>query len=119
MTIPANTTVRNAETGPTEQTSNQLALRFTHQLLDVLCGRRSPAQLRDRVTPQVLGLLTRSGPKTARSPGYRLSSVHACLATERTVEACAVIGTPNRARALVLRLERTDSRWLCTLLSVL
>lgn len=124
MTTPTRTpaisgTTRPPRTGPAEQTSAQLALRFTHQLLDVLTGRRNPGQLRDRVTPQVLGLLNSLRPRTAGGPGYRLGSVHACLATDRTVEACAVIGTPNRARALVLRLERTDTRWLCTMMSML
>lgn len=131
MTIPASSFAPTMDTarrepanppeptGLTEQTSGQLALRFTHQLLDVLSGRRNPGQLRERVTPQVLGLLNSSRPRAAGSPGYRLGSVHACLATDRTVEVCAVIGTPNRARALVLRLERTDTRWLCTLLSML
>lgn len=125
MTTSAPTPARNdeaippARTGPAEQTSTQLALRFTHQLLDVLSGRRNPEQLRGRVTPQVLGLLRSSRPRAAGSPGYRLGSVHACLSTDRTVEACAVIGTPHRARAMVLRFERTDTRWLCTLLSML
>ncbi|GAA4860301.1 Rv3235 family protein [Saccharopolyspora rosea] len=103
---------------PAERSATALAARVGEQLLDVLAGRRPLSQVRDRVSGPVAFRLAGTRLHAARSPGYRLRSVHACLTAESTVEACLVVGSPCRARALVLRLERDGTRWVCTLLSL-
>jgi hypothetical protein len=102
-----------------ERTACALAMRATEQILDVFAGRRSLHQIRDRVSGPVAGLIsTTLGWNPREVPDYRLRSVHACLTTPCKVEACAVVGTASRARALVMRLEQEDTQWSCTMLSM-
>lgn len=103
-----------------ERTACALATRITQQIVEVLIGRRSLNQIRDRLSIPVANLLaTGMGWTTSTRTQYRLHSVHACLTTRSRVEACAVVGNANRARAFVLRLERRNMEWACTMLSVL
>ena len=104
-----------------ERTACALATRTVEHIVEVLVGRRSLHQIRDRLSGPVAGLLgTSLGGKPGRRwfGDYRLGSVHACQTTPRKVEACAVIDTSSRARALVLRLEQEDTTWSCTMLSL-
>lgn len=101
-----------------ERTACALATRMTEHILDVLGGRRRLDQLRDRLSGPVAGLLS-SVLNTTRRAEYRLRSVHACMTSRSRVEACAVVAVAGRIRAFVLRLEQEDTRWCCTLLSVL
>ena len=48
-----------------------------------------------------------------------LRSVRITGPTPGAIEACAVVDTPERARAVALRLEERDGRWVCTALAVL
>ncbi|GAA2816898.1 Rv3235 family protein [Saccharopolyspora taberi] len=102
------------------RTAAALARFVGEQILDVLAGRRVVHQIRGWVSSPVAGLLSTIvlGWK-GEGPDYRLRSVHACLTDYRTVEACLVVGTINRVRALVMRLEQVDARWVCTVLSLL
>lgn len=110
------TLVPVAPGGAGESTSHVLATRMSKAILDVLTGRRKPASIRHQVSGAVALLLTSTPHWKGEGPSYRLRSVHTCLATARAVEACAVVETSHRARALALRLERADSHWSCTLL---
>lgn len=103
-----------------ERTACAVATRTVEQIFEVLAGRRSLHRIRDRLSGPVAGLLTTSlGRERERHLwGSRLGPVHACQTTPRAVEACAVIGTADRARALVLRLEQEETAWLCTMLSL-
>ncbi len=102
-----------------------LAARITSQILDVFAGHRPLNQIRDRLSGPVASLVaTKLSRKPPRNAGdqlgsYRLGSVHACLTTPNKVEACAVVGTSKRARAIVMRLEQKDTTWACTMFSVL
>lgn len=102
-----------------ERTSCALATRMAKQIVDILVNRRALPTIRSEVTVSVARVLATTHDFTREGPGFRMRSVHASLTTTRTVEACAVVGTAHRARALVLRLEQAESRWLCTLLAVL
>ncbi|SDX88140.1 hypothetical protein SAMN05216215_1016152 [Saccharopolyspora shandongensis] len=87
-------------------------------VFDVLAGRRALHEVREHLMPQVAGLLFTTRLHAAQSPDYRLRSVHACLVTDCAVEACMIVGTHYRVRALVLRLEQDSGHWVCTLLSL-
>lgn len=105
--------------GPGDHSSTALATHMSRRILEVLAGRQALGTLRSHLSGPVALALAGGLCKKAGGPDYRLRSVHACLTTTSTVEACALIETANRVRALVLRFERRDSRWLCTLLAPL
>ncbi|MDR7301283.1 Rv3235 family protein [Haloactinomyces albus] len=104
--------------GPGDRTASALASRTVGRLLDVLAGRRPLHQIRHWVSAPVAGFLAAMvrGRSTA-DPVYHLRSVHACLTSARTVEACAVIADTRRVRALTIRLERQSTQWSCTMLA--
>ncbi|CAM05611.1 hypothetical protein A8924_6791 [Saccharopolyspora erythraea NRRL 2338] len=104
----------------TERTACALARSAGEQILDVLAGRRSVPQLRRHLSSPVAALLLALLPRWyAEGPDYRLRSVHASLTDDHTVEACLIVGTTSRVRALVMRLEQEEARWVCTVLSLL
>lgn len=104
--------------GPESRTASALVDRTAGQILDVLAGRRPLRQIRQWVSAPVAGLLAAMvrGRSTA-DPTYRLRSVHACLTSARTVEACAIVADTRRVRALTMRLERQNTQWSCTMLA--
>ncbi|MEV5542662.1 Rv3235 family protein [Saccharopolyspora shandongensis] len=115
------TAVLSIETTPTEAVdgSASAVAGFVGELVfDVLAGRRALHEVREHLMPQVAGLLFTTRLHAAQSPDYRLRSVHACLVTDCAVEACMIVGTHYRVRALVLRLEQDSGHWVCTLLSL-
>lgn len=100
--------------------AHTIATRLATALTDVLATRRSPNQVRSRMTPTALGNLMRqlSGtPLPARN--FRVQSVHACLTTQRSIEATAVLTGATRSRALALRIEHRSGQWVCSALSLL
>ncbi|MEU6270001.1 Rv3235 family protein [Saccharopolyspora shandongensis] len=116
------TAVLSIETTPAEAVvdgSASAVAGFVGELVfDVLAGRRALHEVREHLMPQVAGLLFTTRLHAAQSPDYRLRSVHACLVTDCAVEACMIVGTHYRVRALVLRLEQDSGHWVCTLLSL-
>ncbi|QIZ34548.1 Rv3235 family protein [Saccharopolyspora sp. ASAGF58] len=88
------------------------------QVFEVLSGRRAMQEVREHVSREVAGLLLTTRLHATQGPDYRLRSVHACLVTGFAVEACMIVGTRYRVRALVMRVEQDDGRWVCTLLSL-
>ncbi|WP_144312036.1 Rv3235 family protein [Actinopolyspora erythraea] len=104
---------------PPFYSASALAHGAARSVVEVLSGRRPLHQIRRWLSRPVAGLLTsltRSGaPLDFRT---RMNSVHACPTNSSTVEVCVVIGEPQRHRAMALRLERLDSGWSCTLLSL-
>ncbi|MEU5850807.1 Rv3235 family protein [Saccharopolyspora shandongensis] len=116
------TAVLSIETTPAEAVADGSASAvagFVGELVfDVLAGRRALHEVGEHLMPQVAGLLFTTRLHAAQSPDYRLRSVHACLVTDCAVEACMIVGTHYRVRALVLRLEQDSGHWVCTLLSL-
>ena len=59
-------------------------------------------------------------PLRGRPPpeGRRVRRVRVCEPADGIVEACAVVVSHGRVRALALRLEGLDGRWLVTALTI-
>jgi hypothetical protein len=88
-------------------------------MAEVLAGARPAGQLSEVATLDVLRLLARgAGRLGARSSGLPqrpiVKSVRVSEPCDGIIEACAVINTGDRIRALALRLEGIDGRWRCT-----
>jgi hypothetical protein len=95
--------------------------RLTRAIAEVLAGARPPGQLCGIATLDVLRLLARGAGRLGARPGVPaqrpiVESVHVSEPCEGVVEACAVINTGPRRRALALRLEGIDGQWRCTAL---
>jgi hypothetical protein len=101
-----------------ESSAAAVAAFIGEQVFEALSGRRALHEVRDHVSGHVAGLLLTTRLHAAQGPDYRLRSVHASLITESTVEACMIVGTHYRVRALVYRAERDNGLWVCTLLSL-
>ncbi|MER7084102.1 hypothetical protein SAMN05421805_13044 [Saccharopolyspora antimicrobica] len=94
-----------------------IATHVGGHVFDVLSGRRTVHEIGEHVSARVAALLLTTRLHAAQGPEHRVRSVHACPITEFAVEACMVVGTHDRVRALVLRVERDGERWVCTRLS--
>lgn len=97
--------------------------RLAQAISEVLAGARPAGQLTGLVTLDVLRLLARGAGKLGTRPGAPpqqpiVASVHVSEPCDGVVEACAVIDTGLRKRALALRLEGIDGQWRCTALHV-
>lgn len=92
-------------------------------LIDVMLGQRPVSQLnavtnaavRAEVLRAVAALSPGSGVPRAR---LRVASVRVTTPGPTIVEASAVVRGTQRSRAMALRLEGLDGRWLCTALRV-
>lgn len=115
----SRTELANSSATPADRTSGALAGTLGAPVIDVLLGRRPLSQIKSRVSQSVHGLL-KSGSvrRLLDEPEQRLLSMHACAISPDLVEGCAVITSRIRTRALVLRWERSEGGWSCTLLSV-
>ncbi|MGW3468606.1 Rv3235 family protein [Saccharopolyspora sp. NPDC000995] len=98
--------------------ASALAEFIGEQVCEVLSGRRALHEVREHVSREVAGLLLTTRLHAAQGPDYRLRSIHACLVTGFAVEACMIVGTRYRVRALVMRIEQDNGHWVCTLLSL-
>lgn len=95
--------------------------RLAQAVAEVLAGARHAGQLCDVATLDVLRLLQRGAGRLGSRPGALrpvVGSVHISEPCAGVAEACAVIDTGVRVRALALRLEAVDGRWRCTALHV-
>lgn len=93
--------------------------RLAQALVEAFAGQRPAAQLEPWTAPDVYGMVQRRiGRAAATSRRPVVCSVHVSAPAEAIVEACAVIDTGDRRRALALRLEGVDGRWCCTALQV-
>lgn len=92
-------------------------------LIDVLVGQRPVSQLNSVTTAPVRADILRtvaSLPAQTRTTRVRLQVVSVRVTTPgpTVVEASAVIRGTQRSRAMAMRLEGLDGRWLCTALTV-
>lgn len=102
------------------------AARLAQAVVEVLSGDRPCAQLLRWTTEGVHAELRLRAGRAARAGAtVRLGSarpevraVRLCEPADGVAEVCAVIAGPDRCRALALRLEGADGRWLCTALQV-
>lgn len=97
---------------------------FAQAVVEVLSGHRPAPQLAGMATMSVYAgiertvtLRGRRGVQERRTvvrPIVR--SVHVSEPADGVAEACAVVDTGTRRRALALRIEGVDGRWTCTAL---
>ena len=100
------------------------AARLAQGVLEVAAGARPTSQLWRWTTQEVLDdVRRRSRPATVLDSQRRraqvpalVRSVHVCEPADGVAEATAIVQGRLRTRALALRLEGLDGRWLCTAL---
>jgi hypothetical protein len=100
--------------------------RLVQASVEARQGDRPMAQLLRWTTREVYDRLTREASATQASLTRRrgtvrpiVRSLHLDEPADGVVEACAVVDDGDRSRAVALRLEGLDGRWLCTALTVL
>ncbi|MFB7949580.1 Rv3235 family protein [Kitasatospora phosalacinea] len=98
----------------------ELAGRFAHRLVEVLCGARPVHQLQRHTTLpgfHQLAALVRTGPLRPRGRVLRprLGRVHDCAPGPGAVEACVRVELGPRHHVLAFRLERhtRTGQWQC------
>ncbi|MGL4173757.1 MAG: Rv3235 family protein [Actinomycetota bacterium] len=92
-------------------------------LIEVLTGHRRITQLMRWTTTDVFDdlrakvLIPEKGKNdSTRRNQPRVLSIHVCEPTDSVAEVCAVARSQSRTRAIALRLEGADGRWLVTAL---
>lgn len=102
----------------------QWAARLAQGVLEVAAGARPSSQLWRWTTQEILDdVRLRSRPATLLDSQRRraqvpamVRSVHVCEPADGVAEATAIVAGRLRTRALALRLEGLNGRWLCTAL---
>jgi hypothetical protein len=99
------------------------AARLAQALAEVLAGARPPQQLTDVASLDVLHQLERNAGRLVTRRGMpasapRVASVHVSEPGDGIAEACAVVDTGPRRRALAFRVETVRGRWRCTAVHV-
>jgi hypothetical protein len=94
--------------------------RLVQALVEVLAGDRPAAQLAPYTSLGVYRGLERRGGRWPQAVSLRpvVRSVHVSEPMPSVVEACAVIDTGQRRRAIAARFEGLDGRWQCTALQL-
>ncbi len=96
---------------------SEWSFAFIVNLLEILSGHRQPAQVMARCHRVIYHqLLTKAG--TDKVLG-KLRSVHLQEPLDGLCEVSATIRYGDRLKALALRFEGVDGRWLCTVLEIL
>ncbi|GAB3280108.1 Rv3235 family protein [Microbacterium lacusdiani] len=106
-----------------------LLTALTRGVLEVLAGVREPEQMarwltdepyRSLVTRAGMAVRARSARRTpVRRPVYAIRSIHHSSPADGVVEGVVIVETPQRTRAVAMRLEGIDRRWRATSLSIL
>jgi hypothetical protein len=99
------------------------AARFAQAVTESVTGLRPTTQLVRWTSQEVFRDLDRRAHlvRRAAGPAHRpvrpqVRSVHVCRTDARAAEVSVHIRHGHRSRALALRLERRDDRWVCTAL---
>lgn len=92
--------------------------RLTQSVVEVLGGRRSATTLVRALSPAVFQSLREPGPHPQLREGKVLSVRTQPLGPD-SIEVAAVIGCPERTRAIALRLQQRHQRWRCVCVVVL
>lgn len=98
--------------------------KIAQAMVEVISGQRPATQLIRHTSPTVYSLLARRALVSTRrlAAGPRRPAVvrriRVCEPTDGVVEACAVVVSHGRVRALAFRLEGLDGRWLMTQVAV-
>ena len=98
--------------------------RLAQAVVEVVSGQRPAPQLIRHIAPTVYSVIARQAMVAGRrrTPGPRRAAVvrrvRDCEPADGIVEACAVVVSHGRVRALAIRLEGLDGRWLVTALTI-
>lgn len=98
--------------------------KMAQAIMEVASGQRPAPQLIRHTTPPIYSVLARRALVSARrqQPGTRRGAVvrriRLCEPADGVVEACAVVVAHGRVRALALRIEGLDGRWIVTQLTI-
>jgi hypothetical protein len=91
-------------------------LRFIVSVVEVWAGRRQPAQLISWCHRVIyMELLRASG---SQKEIGKIKSIHQSEPLDGICESTALIRYGDRLRAVVIRFEGVDGRWLCTALKM-
>ena len=104
--------------GPMVEPDQQWVEHLTQSVVEVLGGRRSATTLVRALSPAVFQAL-RIPQEDTPLPDGRVISVRMQPLGDDSVEVAAVVGAPERTRALALRLHRRHNRWRCVCVAVL
>ena len=87
-------------------------MKFAVSVLESWAGRRQPAQLISKFHRQIyLNLLKQVG---SQKEIGRIRSIHQCQPLDGICESTITVRFGDRLRAMVIRFEGVDQRWLCT-----
>lgn len=92
-------------------------MSFATNLLEIIAGRRTPAQLANRCH-RVIYLRLTSLAGTSAEIG-RIRKIHQDAPLDGICESVITVRFGDRIRALAIRAEGVDGRWLCTALRLL
>lgn len=97
--------------------------RLAQAIAEMLAGARSPSQLHGVATLEVVRLIERRYGRFSAAAGAVqvrpiVRSVHIARPQPLAAEACAIIATGHRVRAIALRIELVDRGWRCTAVQV-
>lgn len=87
-------------------------MKFAVSVLEIWAGRRQPAQLISKLHRQIyMDLLKQVG---SQKEIGRIKSIHQCQPLDGICESTITVRFGDRLRAMVIRFEGVDQRWLCT-----
>ena len=87
-------------------------MKFAVSVVEIWAGRRQPAQLISKCHRQIyMKLLKEVG---SQKEIGRIRSIHQCEPLDGICESTITVRFGDRLRAMVVRFEGVDQRWLCT-----
>ena len=87
-------------------------MKFAISVVEIWAGRRQPAQLISKCHRQIyMKLLKQVG---SQKEIGRIRSIHQCQPLDGICESTITVRFGDRLRAMVIRFEGVDQRWLCT-----
>lgn len=88
--------------------------------LEGMHGRRSIQQLVRWTDEAVYKAIARRAAEQVATPAVRprVRTIRSCQVTDTVAEVCVVVQLGTRVRAVAVRLEAVDDRWLCTAFDV-
>ena len=100
--------------------------RMARAVIEAVAGERPPTQLTKWTTREVFNQVSvraqvaRRHPagKALAAPLRKVGSVRVCAVAPGIVEACAVVSGMTRARAVAMRFEARNDRWILTALQL-
>jgi len=98
--------------------------KIAQAIIEVISGQRPATQLIRHTSPTAYSVLARRALVSSRRLGKGprraavVRRVRVCEPADGVVEACAVVVSQGRVRALALRLEGLDGRWLVTQIAI-